>query len=165
MIFSINNDFIQLRLFSEKDLKFLENVYASTREQELKQVTDWTDEIKQAFLSQQFNAQHNYYLENYVGAKFLVIEKQKEPIGRLYIDENFGENEIRIMDITLLPAWRNSGIGNYILTEINKLAKKLSKKVTIHVESFNPAMKLYFRLGFKKISETNGVYHLLEWKQ
>ena len=77
MIFSINNDFIQLRLFSEKDLEFLQKVYASTREQELKQVTDWTDEIKQAFLNQQFNAQHNYYLENYVGAKFFVIEKEK----------------------------------------------------------------------------------------
>nr|WP_278012004.1 hypothetical protein [Flavobacterium gyeonganense] len=38
-----------------------------------------------------------------------------------------------------------------------------NRNVSIHVESFNPAMNLYKRLGFKKISETNGVYHLMEW--
>jgi ribosomal protein S18 acetylase RimI-like enzyme len=31
------------------------------------------------------------------------------------------------------------------------------------VEAFNPAKHLYERLGFEKISETNGVYHLMQW--
>ena len=50
-----------------------------------------------------------------------------------------------------------------ILKSILDRAKTIEKNVTIHVESFNPAMNLYHKLGFKKISETNGVYHLLEW--
>lgn len=36
--------------------------------------------------------------------------------------------------------------------------------VTIHVERFNPAMELYKKLGFVLVSQTNEVYHLLEWK-
>jgi ribosomal protein S18 acetylase RimI-like enzyme len=35
--------------------------------------------------------------------------------------------------------------------------------VTIHVEVFNPALRLYERLGFKKVAE-NGPYHLMEWR-
>ena len=32
----------------------------------------------------------------------------------------------------------------------------------IHVEHNNPAMRLYKRLGFRKIDD-NGIYHLMEW--
>ena len=34
--------------------------------------------------------------------------------------------------------------------------------VTIHVESFNPALRLSRRLGFKHV-DTNGVYFLMRW--
>jgi len=36
------------------------------------------------------------------------------------------------------------------------------KPVTIHVESFNPALSLYRRLGFEHV-DTNGVYYLMRW--
>ena len=35
--------------------------------------------------------------------------------------------------------------------------------VTIHVEVYNPAMRLYERLGFRPI-EDRGPYRLMEWK-
>lgn len=162
MLFELKNDIVDLRLFSEKDIDFLKEVYSSTRQEELKQVSDWNEKMKIAFLTQQFEAQHAYYQKNYMGAFFFVIEKEKERIGRLYLDENFGKNDIRIIDIALLPAWRGKGIGQQIISKIIEYAKGSNKKVSIHVESFNPAMALYFRLGFKKVSETNGVYHLLE---
>ena len=162
MSFVLKNSTINLRLFSEKDIDFLKEVYSSTRQEELKQVADWNESMKIAFLKQQFEAQHEYYQKNYVGAFFFVIEKAKERIGRLYLDENFGKDDIRIIDIALLPSWRGIGVGHQILSKIIEYAKVENKKVSIHVESFNPAMQLYFRLGFKKVSETNGVYHLLE---
>ena len=162
MSMKLNDSSISLRLFSENDIGFLKKVYFSTREEELKQVPDWSDEMKIAFLTQQFEAQHNYYQKNYVGAAFYVIEKNNEEAGRLYYQENF-EDGIRIIDIALLPKFQKKGIGSEILKGIFERAKQIEKDVTIHVESFNPAMKLYKRLGFKKISETNGVYHLLQW--
>lgn len=35
--------------------------------------------------------------------------------------------------------------------------------VRIHVEQFNPALRLYERLGFTKIHD-EGIYHLMEWR-
>lgn len=164
MVLELTNKLLSLRAIQDDDLMVLNDIYSSTREEELKQVTHWSNEQKKAFLTQQFLAQHQYYQKNYEGAAFYVVEKNQEVIGRLYIHPNFQEKGVRIVDIALLPMWQNQGIGRGILQDILKSAQKIGKPVTIHVESFNPAKSLYERLGFKKISETNGVYHLMEWK-
>lgn len=91
-----------------------------------------------------------------------MIEKKHEPVGRLYYAESY-DSTIRIIDIAILPKFQRKGLGTSILNGFFERAKAIEQPITIHVESFNPAMKLYMRLGFKKISETNGVYHLLQW--
>ena len=152
-----------LRDIQEQDLSILCEIYGSTRTEELERGTNWNTEQINLFIEQQFFAQHEYYQQNYIGAKFYIIEKENTAIGRLYIDYFFEKKGIRIIDITLLPNWRKKNIGSSILTAIIKKATIDNMKVSIHVESFNPAMDLYKRLGFTKISETNGVYHLMEW--
>ncbi|WP_394995941.1 GNAT family N-acetyltransferase [Emticicia sp.] len=164
MIVEITDTSISLRPIQAEDLMILSEIYSSTREKELKQVVEWNDEQKKAFVLQQFMAQHEYYQKNYIGAAFYVIQKNKDSIGRLYIHENFQEKGVRIIDIALLSQWQNRGIGSSILKDILAKASTLNRAVSIHVETFNPAMKLYKKLDFEKISETNGVYHLLEWK-
>lgn len=154
---------ITLRDIQESDLSILCKIYGSTRTEELENGTDWSDEQKNIFIEHQFSAQHEYYQKNYLGAKFYIIEKENTTVGRLYIDFFFEQKGVRIIDITLLPDWRGKNIGSSILKEILQKAAKADRNVTIHVESFNPAMELYKRLGFTKISETNGVYHLMEW--
>lgn len=154
---------VNLRGIQNNDLPVLCKIYGSTRTEELDQGTNWNQEQKQFFIEQQFFAQHEYYQNNYTGAKFYIIEKENIAIGRLYIDFFFEKKGFRIIDITLLPEWRKKNIGSLILNEIIKKASEENMKVSIHVESFNPAMNLYKRLGFIKISETNGVYHLMEW--
>lgn len=154
---------ITLRNIQESDLPILCKIYGSTRTEELENGTDWSDEQKNIFIEHQFSAQHEYYQKNYLGAKFYIIEKENTTVGRLYIDFFFEQKGVRIIDITLLPDWRGKNIGSSILKEILQKAAKADRNVTIHVESFNPAMELYKRLGFTKISETNGVYHLMEW--
>ena len=163
MAILVNSDYT-LRLILESDLFFLKEVYASTRENEMKQLPHWSPEMINAFINQQFEAQHVYYQNNYSGADFWVIEKENLPIGRLYFQRNFENKTSRIIDISILPEYRNKGIGQRILLNILNDAQKENKKVSIHVEAFNPAMKLYERLGFEKISETNGIYFLFEWK-
>jgi ribosomal protein S18 acetylase RimI-like enzyme len=69
--------------------------------------------------------------------------------------------EIRIVDLALLPEYRNAGIGTGILTDLIAEATQSNKPVRIHVERFNPALNLYRRLGFAKIGE-HGVYDLME---
>lgn len=155
---------ITLRDIQQNDLPILCKIYGSTRTEELEKGTDWSEEQKNIFIEHQFSAQHEYYQKNYLDAKFYIIEKENITIGRLYIDFFFEKKGIRIIDITLLPEWRKKNIGSSILEEILKKAETKKLNVTIHVESFNPAMSLYKKLGFTKISETNGVYHLMEWR-
>lgn len=154
---------VALREIQESDMPVLCDIYGSTRTEELDKGTDWNEEQKRFFIEHQFNAQHDYYQKNYSDAKFYIIEMNKITIGRLYIDFYFEKKGVRIIDITLLPDWRKKNIGTRVLKEILKKATLNKIAVSIHVESFNPAMNLYTRLGFRKISETNGVYHLMEW--
>jgi ribosomal protein S18 acetylase RimI-like enzyme len=143
---------------ADRDLLF--RIYASTREEELA-LTDWDEPQKIAFLTQQFTAQDAHYREHYPGAVFNLILLADEPIGRLYLHCRPGE--IRIMDIALLPPHRNRGIGTTLLRTLQTEAGASSKPLTIHVEQFNPALRLYARLGFRPIAE-HGVYLLMEWR-
>lgn len=151
---------ISFRPICDADETFLFELYASTREQELA-VTGWTDEQKDRFLRMQFEAQHRYYQEHYRRTSFDVILAEGAPIGRLYLAR--WVNEYRIVDIALAPAWQNKGIGSRLIRDVQKEAGEQGLPVSIHVECFNPAQHLYYRLGFKKV-EDKGVYHLLEWR-
>jgi ribosomal protein S18 acetylase RimI-like enzyme len=163
MTIELNDKTLSLRPIQDEDLVVLSKIYGSTREGELKQVTHWSIQEKQGFVLQQFMAQHDYYQKNYIGAGFYLIFKNKTPIGRLYIHENYQENGIRIIDIAILPNWQKKGFGKSILQDILTKGNLIKRNVSIHVEAFNPAKHLYERLGFEKISETNGVYHLMQW--
>jgi ribosomal protein S18 acetylase RimI-like enzyme len=151
---------LTLRPITPTDDAFLARVYASSRAQELA-LTDWKEEQKAAFCRQQFEAQSAYYAENYPGAAFQIIERDGWPVGRLYVAR--WEKEIRIVDITLLPESRCSGLGTKLLRELQAEAGKAGKSLTIHVERFNRALGLYERLGFRQV-EDKGVYLLMEWR-
>jgi GNAT superfamily N-acetyltransferase len=142
-------------------MDLLLRVYRSTREEELAMVIDWTDEQKDAFVRSQFEAQHAWYRDHYEGAQFDVILVEGAPAGRLYVHRR--DRAIRLVDITLLPEFRAGGIGTSLLRGLLAEAEAAGKPVTIHVEVFNPAMRLYERLGFSPIEE-RGPYRLMEWK-
>ena len=148
-----------LRPITEQDEDFLLTVYASPREDELR-ATNWDDREKETFLRMQFSAQHQYYQEHYCDAAFDLILLDDEPIGRLYLQRR--KDEFRIVDIALLAQYRGKGIGGKMLRDILLEAGTAGLLVRIHVEHNNPAMNLYVRLGFKKVSD-HGVYHLMEW--
>ena len=149
---------ITLRPITPDDEPFLCRLYASTREDELA-VLPWKPSKKEAFLTMQFNAQHTYYLKEFSKAEFFIIEQGKHPIGRLYVDHR--ADEIRIIDIALMPSHRNKGIGTTFLKSLLEEGQQTDLPVRIHVESNNPALRLYKRLGFQKVTE-NGVYFLME---
>ena len=107
----------------------------------------------------QFDAQHRYYTENYHDAPFQVIDGIDA--GGTAIP-GARSDEIRIIDIALLPEYRGRGLGTQLLRNIQTAAQQAVLPVTIHVERFNPALSLYERLGFRMI-EDKGVYLLLKW--
>jgi len=82
------------------------------------------------------------------------------PVGRLYVAR--WQDAIRMVDIALLPPYRNAGIGTAILRDLLAEAAVAHKPVRIHVEQCNPAVRLYERLGFAPIAD-KGVYLFMEW--
>ncbi len=151
---------ISYRPITANDEEFLYRVYASTRTEELAQ-TGWEEAQREALLRMQFRAQQAHYQSYYADAQFQIILHNAEPIGRLYIA--YWKNEIRVVDIALLPAYRGRGYGAAILTRILSEGEKAGLPVRIHVEKFNPALRLYERLGFRAI-EDKGVYWFMEWR-
>lgn len=150
---------VMLRPIVPEDEAFLFRVYASTRAAEMALV-DWSDVQKEAFLQMQFAAQRRHYQEYYPDATFDVIVFDNRPIGRLYVDR--WPAEIRIVDITMLPEARGAGIGTRLLREILAEGERAGKPVSIHVERYNPAIRLYYRLGFAPVDE-HGIYFLMQW--
>lgn len=149
---------ITLRPITPDDEAFLYRLYASTRAEELAMV-EWDEPQKEAFLWQQFSAQHTYYQAHYYDTSFQVILWAGESVGRLYLAR--WQDEHRIVDIALLPVYRRQGIGSALLAEIIAEAEGKSLPVRIHVERENPALQLYERLGFHLL-EDKGVYLFLE---
>lgn len=150
---------LTFRRITEADLPFLARVYASTRTEELA-AAPWSDQQKAAFLDMQFRAQHVHYQRYYPQADWLLTMRAGEDVGRLYLER--GPSQHCIIDIAFLPAHRGNGLGTALLRDLLDEAAAAGKAMTIHVEKFNPAMRLYRRLGF--ITEQDkGVYDLMRW--
>lgn len=147
-----------LRPAAPGDAELLYEIYASTREEELA-VVPWDASTKEAFLRMQFAAQDTYYRATYPQASYDLIVSGEKVLGRLYIDR--GERAWLVLDIALLPEHRRKGIGTRLLSEVLADATEAGRPVQIHVERFNPARRLYDRLGFREIAD-QGVYLLLE---
>jgi ribosomal protein S18 acetylase RimI-like enzyme len=158
--FLVANGHIKLRLAEIADDDFFYRVYASTRMDEMAQV-DWPNEQKEAFLHMQFKAQREHYGAYFPNAEYKVIELNERAIGRLIVDRS--KDPFLLMDIALLAEHRNAGIGTLLIKDFMTEAAVQGSSVSLHVEIFNPAMKLYERLGFIKIAE-QGIYYEMNWR-
>jgi len=150
---------ITLRDTVEEDESLLFELYASTRAEEIARVP-WTLEQKEAFLKMQFDAQHSFYEERYPAGTYQVILEDDVAVGRLYV---LREPElIRILDITIVPEKRRKGIATELVGRVQEEGRQSQRPVQIYVETVNPSLGLFERLGFSRRSE-EGFNYLLEW--
>jgi len=151
---------ITLRPATATDDDFIFNCYASTRAQELAQVP-WSQEQKEAFVRMQYTAQKQHYAAEAPRATHDVIYVDATPVGRIYLDRR--DDTLHILDITVLPQHRNQGAGSFVLSQIMAEAKEAGKPVSIYVETFNPSLRLFERLGFQRENE-KGFHLLMKWQ-
>jgi L-amino acid N-acyltransferase YncA len=149
-----------LRPVQEEDEDLLLEIYSGTRLDEMALVP-WDAATKDAFLRSQFFAQRTHYLKYFPRATHHIIMADEQPVGRLYVDRS--RDKIHILDVTLLPHRRGHGIGTQILFDLMKEAEHKNQSCSIYVESFNPSLRLFQRLGFVKTDES-GVSWLMEWR-
>lgn len=141
---------IRLRAVTPADDNFILSLYASTRADELQQVP-WNAEQKEAFVKMQFASQKQHYGASYPQASHDLICVNETEVGRIYLDR--GEDKFHILDVTILPQYRNQGIGGVLLRRLLDEAGQSGKAVTIYVETFNPSLRFFERLGFQKDQE------------
>ena len=141
-----------LRPAGPDDRGFLRRVFFSSWDRAVA-MAGWPPEQRDAVLDQQFEAQDRSYRLTYPDADYDLILVAGAPVGRVYVRRE--ENVIGLMEITLLPEWRNRGLGSGIIRGVLKEAEGVGKPVELYVEKWNPdARRLYLRLGFSGLEES-----------
>jgi len=151
---------VALRPQQDADGDFVREVFIASRWDEVL-AASWPEVLGRAFLADQFRLQDLHYHKHYQGAAWGIVEVAGQPAGRLTL--LLGEEELRIVDIALLPAYRNLGLGRGLIEAVQDQARELGlAKVSLHVEQHNRAQRLYRRLGFRRIG-VGGTHALMEW--
>lgn len=132
---------LSLRPATPEDDSFLFELYAGTRSDELAAI-GWNDQQRDAFLRMQFEIQRRGLPE---GDNHIVL-LQGRPIGRFMLRRT--EGAIFLVDITIVPEFRNLGIGAKLISDLIEESTLTGKPIRLHVLASNSAKRLYGRLGF-----------------
>jgi len=151
---------INLRSERPEDEAFLRDLYGSTRQEEL-EASGLPVEMRAAFLDLQFKAQQQGYRSAFPQAEFHVILLGGQPVGRMVV--NRAADELRLVDIALLPQYRNRGIGTGLIQKLSTQAAAAGQPLRLSVLKGQRALRLYQRLGFVKTGES-GWRDWMEWR-
>jgi ribosomal protein S18 acetylase RimI-like enzyme len=148
----------RLRPENSGDVAFLIELYGSTRAEELA-LTHWDAAGRAAFVNMQFSAQRHYYLTHFPDAQYDVVEWDGVRIGRVYVRRS--ADQITLMDIAFLPAYRNRGLGTRVMRTLIGESMTTGRPINLHVEINNAyAHRWYLRLGFAEV-RTEGMHILM----
>ena len=150
---------IELRPSSSGDEVFLRRLYGSTREHEIASL-GWSTEATDLFLTMQFRAREGSYGARFPNADDRIIEIDGRAVGRLLVDRS--SDPIVLVDIAVLPDVRGKGIGAGVLDRLLKDAASTGASVRLHVDTGNPARRLYERAGFRVVGRDD-LRICMEW--
>ena len=131
-----------LRAALPTDVEFEQFLYASTRED----LRPLGPEVFDGLIGMQFRAQTMSIRLDHPHAERKIVLVDDAPVGRLVVDAS--ADEVELIDIALLPQYRNHGLGTSVLRNVFAMADRIGTSVRLHVEKQNRAIRLYERLGF-----------------
>jgi len=133
-----------------EDQAFQYEVYASTRLEEM-ELMGWNDAQQDAFLQMQFMMQQRSYAARYPNESYQIILYGGVKAGHLLVVRE--DKAIRLVDVAILPQFRNNGIGTLVINNLLQEALATGRSTMLHVMRSNRAIRLYERLGFLKTAE------------
>lgn len=150
---------LHMRPARDDDKAFIASLYRSTRHD--LRLADAEQDYIETLIDMQHHAQTVGYGEKFPNAMYFIVEKHNEKVGRVVVD--FGPNEIRIVDIALLPAARGHGFGKGIVQSLQAASASTRVPLLLVVERLNVgARQLYAGLGFQ-LAERDDLHDLLIW--
>lgn len=144
---------LALRPAEAADTDFLRRLYAATRAEELAAVP-WDAAQREAFLDMQFEVRRRAYAWQSPAARQDIVLADGEPAGGMLVERSAAG--LLLVDIALLPALRGRGLGSRLLRGLQAEAAGAGLPLRLHVDSGNPAARLYARLGFVITGEEGG---------
>lgn len=133
------------------DEAFLIELYFTTRDDI--NLLPLDEAHKKSILQMQYQAQKQQYEAQFSGTNHDIILFDDKSIGRFWTARY--EKEIVGVDLTILPAYRNLGIGTFSLQKVFQEAAQTGRDFNFHVLRTNAeAVRLYERLNCKFTGET-----------
>ena len=156
----LSEDSVTFRSATNTDKEFMLELYQSSRGDDLRGL-GWDEDRISEFLTMQHQAQQQFYRNDYQQPDDNIILLAGKPAGRLIVDRR--DNEIRCVDLALLPSHRGAGVGSFLIRKLQDEASRVNKPLRLQVIRFNRAVALFERLGFVRTSET-GTHFQMEWR-
>jgi GNAT superfamily N-acetyltransferase len=143
---------------SADDAELLFLTYAASRAEEIA-AWGWTAAQQETFLRMQFRARAQSYAFAYPGAAHTILMVNGAAAGSAIVWRR--ESELRLVDIALLPEFRNRGLGTQFVARLIHEAAAAQIPLCLSVFRGNRAERLYRRLGFVAKSD-GGIYIEME---
>jgi len=150
---------IALTPVTSADQDFLLRLYQSSRGDDLREL-GWSEDRIDQFLAMQHEAQRNFLAADYPNIVDQIVSLDGQPAGRLAVERR--PDEIRLIDLALIPERRNHGVGTHLIQQVQEHAQSVRLPLRLQVIRFNRAVGLFERLGFTRTSET-GSHFQMEW--
>jgi ribosomal protein S18 acetylase RimI-like enzyme len=124
------------------DADFEHRLYASTRDD----LRPLGPEVFDGLVGMHYRAQSMSIRLEHPQAERKIVMVQDAPVGRLIVDAS--GKYVEVIDVALLPEYRNCGLGASVLNSVLAQADRLGRAIRLHVEKQSRAVRLFERLGF-----------------
>ena len=140
---------VSLRQAASADDEFAYQVKKEALGPYVTQVWGWDENVQRDFHRKEFDPSH-----------LQIVTLGGRDIGTIEVVSK--DKRILINKLYLLPKYHNRGIGSKLIRDVLDQARTQGLPVRLSVLKVNPARRLYERLGFHVVEETD-THWKMEW--
>lgn len=142
---------ISLRQAHDGDYTFLSDLHTASMREHIEAVWGWNDDFQAQFFREHFQPE-----------QLRIIELDGRAVGVIGFDVD--AERLYIGPIEVDPAVHGRGVGSAALAEMFAIAEAAGVPTTLQVLKVNgSAFRLYRRLGFEVVGETETHYRMRRW--
>jgi ribosomal protein S18 acetylase RimI-like enzyme len=142
----------QSRPVAKSDEAFLYELFCSVRTPALGPA-NLPAAALEPLLRMQYAGQRTTYASHFPRAEHSIVLQDGQPVGACYVSRS--EEEIRLVNVALLPAQRGAGLGTALVHGLQDEARASGRPLHLSVDVSNVgARRFYERLGFEDLDRS-----------